>query len=277
MGDERRVFVHGLWESVATNWIERADYLEDRGASVTKTLLERAAITQSDRVLALADGAGGMALAAAPLAREVVSSDVVAPLVAAAQQRAAEHGYRNMTAQVIDIEDIDAPDATFDAVVSREGLMFAVDPQRAFDEVARVLRPGGRMAAAVWGEPDANPWLAIVLRAVSDTVGHEVPPPGMPGPFALSDESQLIALTERAGLTGVVVDRVDVPFVAPSFEAWWDHTRALAGPVANIVNGLDADRAAALDEHLRAGVAPYLTSDGIELPGLSLVVSARKA
>lgn len=276
MNNEKRAFVHGLWESVATNWIDRADYLEDRGAPVTKAMLERAAVTRTDDVLALADGAGGMALAVAPGARRVVSSDVVPSLVTAAQRRADERGFDNVTAQVVDIEDIPVADEDFDVVVCREGLMSAVDPPRAFSEVARVLRTGGRLVAAVWGQPDDNPWLALLMGAVGETVGHPVPPPGMPGPFALCDEAHLARLVEGAGLVDFALDRVPVPFHSPSFEAWWEHTTALAGPVANIVRGLDADASAGLLARLRDAVAPYVTVDGIAIPGRALVVSARK-
>ena len=276
MNEERRAFVHGLWASVADNWIARVDYLEERGAAVTKRLVERAAVVRSDRVLALADGTGGLGVAFAASADWVVTSDVVPAMVEAARRRAQELGVENLTAQVIDIEDIDAGDASFDVVVSREGFMFAVDPQRTFDEAARVLRPGGRLAAAVWGTPADNPWLAIVMEAVSDAVGHPVPPPGMPGPFALSDEVALTGYAEHAGLVDVALDRVDVPFHAASLESWWEHTTALAGPVAQIVKGFDEPTLSSLMAELRTRLAPYATSDGFELPGVSLVVSARK-
>lgn len=276
MDAERREFVHGLWASVADEWVARADYLEVRGALIAKPILERAAIVTTDRVLALADGAGGMGLAAAALAAQVVSSDVVPAMVDGARQRAAERGVTNLTARVIDIESIDEPDASFDAVLSREGLMFAVDQQAAFDEIARVLRPGGRLAAAVWGLPRDNPWLSIVIEAVSDAVGHPVPPPGMPGPFALCDEDRISALLDRAGLVDGTIERIDVPFHAPSFDDWWDHTTALAGPVANIIRGFDEPTTEGLLARMRERVAPYVNADGIELPGVSLLVSAKK-
>lgn len=276
MTDDRRTFVHGLWSSVAPNWIERADYLEERGRAVTKTMLDRAAIAPTDRVLALADGPGGMALAVAPNAAEVVSSDVVPAFADAAEARARAAGWSNVRGAVIDIEEIALPDASFDAVVSREGLMFAVDPQRAFDEIARVLRPGGRLAAAVWGTPAANPWLAITMEVVSDIVGHPVPPVGMPGPFALCDEGALRGHVAAAGLVRCEIDAVDVPFHAPSFDAWVEHTTALAGPVANIVNGFDAATRASYLDKLRSRVSSYESTDGLDFPGVSLVVSATR-
>ena len=276
MTADTRAMVHGMWSAVAANWSDRADFLDERGAAGTKAVLDAAAICTTDRVLALADGPGGLALAVAHVAQSAVSSDVVPALGDAARARAAQRGLTNVTAEVIDIEAIAAPDASFDVVVSREGLMFAVDPSRAFTEIMRVLRRGGRLAAAVWGPPAGNPWLSIVLDAVAEVVGHPVPPPGIPGPFALADATRLRALAEASGLVDVTVDEVQIPFHAPSFEQWWEHTTALAGPLAMIVSRFDDHTLSGLLETLRARLAPYATSDGYELPGLALVVAARK-
>ena len=276
MTNERRELVHGMWAAVADNWSERADFLDLRAAAVTKALLDGAGIMATDRVLALADGPGGLGLAAATYAAEVVSSDVVPTYAALVESRSNAAGLINVTAKVLDLEEIAEPDASFDAVVVREGLMFAVDPSAALREIHRVLRAGGRLAAAVWGAKADNPWLAIVMDAVAAHVGHEVPPPGMPGPFALSDELGLGQLARDAGFADVRVGHVEVRFHAPSFEEWWAHTSALAGPISGIVAAMPADAKAALLDRLREAARPYQTSDGLDIPGLSLVLTARR-
>ncbi len=276
MSNEVRQIVHAMWSGVAGQWSERADFLDQRAAAVTKALLDGAGIEATDRVLALADGPGGTGLAAAALAAEVVSSDIAPSYADVVTARAKAAGLTNVTAKVLDLEEIAEPDESFNAVVIREGLMFAADPLGALGEIRRVLRTDGRLAAAVWGPKADNPWLAIVMDAVSAQVGHEVPPPGMPGPFALADELRLVQLARDAGLRDVRIEHVSVRFHAPSFEEWWAHTSALAGPIATVVAGMSDDARAELLDRLRDAARPYETSDGLDIPGLSLVLTGRR-
>jgi SAM-dependent methyltransferase len=226
-------------------------------------------------VLELACGPGGLGILAARRTpgAEVVLSDVAAPMVAIAAARS--QGLPGVSARVLDLEDIDEPAASFDVVLCREGLMFATDPAGAARELRRVLRPGGRLALSVWGPRERNPWLALVFDAMSAQLGAPVPPPGVPGPFALEDRTRVAALLRDAGFAGVAVEEVAVPLRAPSFAEWWTRTATIAGPLARRLAAMPADARAGLDARLRRAVAPYETSAGLELPGVALVASGR--
>ncbi|HVL98285.1 MAG TPA: class I SAM-dependent methyltransferase [Egibacteraceae bacterium] len=277
--DERRKHVHGMWAAVAPRWADYADEIDERGAAMTERLLDLLGLLPGQRVLELACGPGGAGLAAAAAVGDrgqVLISDVAAEMVATAMARAKARGLSNVVAATLDLEDIDQPESTFDSVVCREGLMFAVDPARALGEIHRVLRAGGRLAFSVWGPPDANPWLGVVVDAVAAVTGKEIPPPGMPGPFALADRSVLLPLVERAGFESVTLEGLEVPLRSPSFDAWWRRTAVVAGPVATIIARLDASTRTALEDHLRAAVAEYATDRGVELPGLALIGYGRR-
>src|SRR5262245_51901338 len=120
-----------MWAGVAGRWAEQADEVDERGAGITAVMLARTTPAPGDRVLELACGPGGAGLAAAALVGpdgEAVLSDVVPGMAAIAAARAAERGLDNVHTAVLDLERIDQPDASFDVVLCREGLMFAADP-----------------------------------------------------------------------------------------------------------------------------------------------------
>jgi SAM-dependent methyltransferase len=271
-GPDRSHF-HAMWGSVAGGWAEHSVYVDARGAHVTDAMLDLTAPQPGERVLELACGGGGVGLAAADRGCEVVLSDVAPEMTAMAQRRAA--GRPGVSTLVLDLEEIAQPDDSYDVVLCREGLMLTPDPGRAAREIARVLRPGGRVAVAVWAARERNPWLGIVFDAVSAQTGVPVPPPGIPGPFSLSDPDALADLLTAAGLEDAAVSEIAVPARASSFEEWWTRTIALAGPLENVLRSLPAPVAEAIRARARASARDYETPSGLELPGVSLLASAR--
>jgi len=264
--------LHAMWAAVAAGWGDNADEVDQRSTDLTERLLDAAAISSGTRVLELACGPGGLGMAAAERVwpdGEVVLSDVAAEMTAIAARRAAERGLANVTTRELDLERIAEPDASYDAVLCREGLMFALEPERAVAEIRRVLRPEGRFALAVWGPRDRNPWLGIVLDAVGAQLGAPVPPPGIPGPFALGDPAQL------RELVGAEVDEVSVPLHADSFDVWWSRTTALAGPLSKMLAVQPPDTLDAIRARAREAARAYETEDGLHFPGVSLMASGR--
>jgi SAM-dependent methyltransferase len=277
--DDLRARLHGMWGAVAGGWAEHADFVDSRGAGVTKQMLELTRPRPGERVLELACGPGSVGLAAARWVApdgQVVLSDVAAEMTDVAAARAGALGVTNVTTAVLDIEEIDQPDGSFDVVLCREGLMFATDHARAAREIRRVLCPGGRVAIAVWGPRERNPWLAIVLDAAAVLLGAPIPPPGVPGPFSLQDAEQLSGLLAGAGLTWVTIGEAPVPLRAASVEEWWTRTCALAGPLAKILDSMPPEAKNALAARAREAARPYETANGLEFPGVTLLASARR-
>lgn len=279
-GDEKLgARLKGMWAAVADGWREHADYVDERAAAVTARMLDAALPQPGERVLELACGPGGIGLVAAMRVApggEVVLSDVTAAMTAIAATRAAALDLRNVSTRELDLERIDEPAASYDVVLCREGLMFTPDPARAAHEIRRVLRPGGRLALAVWGPRERNPWLGLVFDAVGAQIGRPVPPPGIPGPFSLGDAGLLARLLADAELSDVTVSELEAPLRAGSFEEWWTRTSALAGPLANILASLPQGATEALRARLHEAVAPYATPAGVEFPGVTLLATARR-
>jgi SAM-dependent methyltransferase len=276
---ELRDRLRRMWNEVAPGWGEQATFVDRRAAAMTERILELGGLEPGARVLELAAGPGGAGLAAAArvgAGGEVVISDVAPAMTAIAAARAVELGLRNVHTRVLDLEEIDEPDASFDAVICREGLMLVADPGRAIEEIARVLRPGGRVALSVWGPRAENPWLGIVFDAVSAQLGVPMPPPGLPGPFSLDDRDRLAGVLAVPSLTAVEIHDVETPYIAGSAEEWWARTAALAGPLAQRLATLPQPAVQALFARAREGVRPYETTAGLSIPGLALVGAAQR-
>jgi SAM-dependent methyltransferase len=275
--DPLRAQLHQTWNGVAGAWAAHLGYVDSRGRHVSDRMLELTQPRPGERVLELACGTGGPGLDAGPLVEpggQVVVSDFAAEMVAVAAGRARAAGLANVAGKVIDLEQIDEPDASFDVVLCREGLMLVPDPERGAREIRRVIRPGGRVAITVWGPRELNPWLGVVFEAVSEQLGMPMPPPGTPHPFSLSDAGRLAAILRGAGLDRVQVGELSVPCRAASVDEWWERTAALAGPLAGRLAALPPEAARALRQRAAEQIGAYRTPAGLEIPGVCLVATA---
>ena len=192
-----RAHLHGMWVGVAGSWGEHADYIDRRAcAASTGELLRRsgaAAGRAGARAGVRARAASGSRPRALVQPGEVVLSDV-APEMTAIAARAGRGAWASPTCSTceLDLEAIErARRVLRRRALPRRSACSRPIPAARRGEIARVLRPGGRAAVAVWGPRERNPWLGVVFDAVSAQLGTPVPPPGVPGPFSLDDAVRL--------------------------------------------------------------------------------------
>ncbi|MGZ4174225.1 MAG: class I SAM-dependent methyltransferase, partial [Solirubrobacteraceae bacterium] len=186
--DTQRAELLERWERNAAGWGARADGLRALGMPVSVWMLEHLGLHPGQRVLELAAGPGDTGFLAAELIEPggvLISSDAVEAMLEVARARAAALRVENVEFQRLELEWIDLPTASVDALLCRWGLMFALDPAAALSEFRRVLRPGGRLALAAWDAAEVNPWATLPTRALLQHGWVEPPDPAAPGPFAL--------------------------------------------------------------------------------------------
>ncbi len=229
-------------------------------------------------VLELAAGPGDTGLLAAELIApggRLICSDAVAPMLDVARDRAAELGIANVNFRELDAEWIDLETATVDGVLCRFGYMLLADPAAALRETRRVLRPGGRLALAVWAEASTNPWLSLRTRELAGRKLIEPAVPGAPGPFALADGDQLAALIADAGFNTIETEAIELLRRFASFDAYWQDAYDLGTDFARIADELDADSRDDLARALRAALGPYTdAAGGLAIPARAIVAAA---
>jgi ubiquinone/menaquinone biosynthesis C-methylase UbiE len=240
-------------------------------------MVERLELRPGQRVLELAAGPGdtGFLAARAIAPGTLISSDASEAMVELARARAREQGMENVEFAQLQLEWIDLPAASVDAVLCRWALMLCVDPSAAASEMRRVLRPGGRLAAAVWDTAERNPWATVPGQALVE-LGHADPPdPERPGMFALAPEARLRELLQRAGFLEVVVEGVDLDRSYATAGEYLAETVDLSALFAEVWERLEERERADVTERVASLSAPYRAADGsLWLPGRSLVAAA---
>ncbi len=198
-------------------------------------------------------------------------------MVEAAGRGAAVRGLGNVECRVMDAQRMDLPDESVDAVLSRFGLMLMPEPALALSEAHRVLRPGGRLAFAVWGPPDRNPWIVLIGMTLTQ-LGLQ--PPGDPfapgGMFSLAPPGVAEEMTAKAGFTGVQVEELLVAQRFATFDEYWDFQSEVAGSLAEMLRSLPGEDVSRLRTALEDASKPFLSTDGYEFPGLALGVAASR-
>jgi SAM-dependent methyltransferase len=267
------------WTSVAPSWSRHRVHVEQMKGALSAQLLAALDLQPGQRVLELGAGTGDLARrlarAVGPTG-SVLASDVAEGMVELLRETV--DGLPNVEVGRLDALDIDAPDASVDAVVFRMGLMFVTEPERALAECRRVLTPTGRLALAVWAGPQENLWLASVgMSVMMHGHWHGGPPTSPGGVFSMSDPAVLERLVRNAGFADVVVQEVPTPATFNSPEEHFEVVSGLAGPLSAALEAADDDSLAAIRATTAQAVDRFRNADGLVVPGLALLCTAHAA
>jgi SAM-dependent methyltransferase len=267
-----------FWDEAAPGWARQQELLRAYTAPVSEWLIAAIDAQPGQRVLELAAGIGDTGFMVAPRllpGGELISTDRSEAMLAAARERASELGLENVEHRRMGAEWIDLPVASIDAVLCRWGLMLIPDPPAALREMRRVLRPGGRLALAVWDAIEHNPWASIPAAVLRERGLAGAPEPGAPGPFALGDRERLQGLLEGAGFQEVELDAVDLLERHATFESFWEARLDLSRVFHDAALSQPAEQIEELRAALAARLADHTDPDGsIALPGRTLVAAA---
>jgi ubiquinone/menaquinone biosynthesis C-methylase UbiE len=222
------------WDSAAQGWQDWQKLIIGATRGVSERLVERAGIKRGDDVLDVAAGSGEPSLTAAKVVGpegKIVATDISAGMLAFGRERAAASGIKNVEFIESGASSLDFPPQTFDAALSRWGIIFEPDAEAAAARVRGFLKPGAKMAISSWGSPDQVPFLSVPMMTAMQKLDVPPPPPGTPGPLSRPTPEAIGGLLEGGGFSGIEVEELNVEFEWESVDDFVRFVREIAPPI----------------------------------------------
>jgi len=267
------------WNKDGAAWRRWTPTLDRWYGEATRQMLDMAQLQPGQRILDIAAGAGEPAVGAAERVGPggyVLATDISEGIVELARQVAAERGLAQMETRVMDGEKLDLPDASFDAVLCRLGLMYMPQPITALREWRRTLREGGRVAVMVFSTPERNPWGAVPASIIRRRAQLAPPVPGQPGPFSLGGSGVLEKLFSQAGFSKPEVRAVPAPHRMGSAAEYVQLAREAFGGFKAMMAQLPAEERESVWTEVEASMRSFESPSGFDAPGECLLASATK-
>lgn len=268
------------WESTAQAWDRWGPLLARWLGPATESMLDMAAVGQGSRVLDVAAGAGEQTLSTArrvgPEGR-VLATDISPTILRYALAAAEKAGLGNVETLELDGERHETlAEGSFDAAISRVGLIYFPDQQRALRGIRHALRTGGRFAAVVYSTPDKNPFFSVPVGIIRRRANLPPPLPGQPGPFSLGADGVLARTLEQAGFRDVEVRRVDSPVRLSSSAECVRFERESFGALHQMMATLSEAERADTWREIEAALGKFDTPEGFVGPCEMLVGAGTK-
>jgi SAM-dependent methyltransferase len=267
------------WNKDGAAWRRWNPTLDRWYGEVTRQMLDLARIQPGQRILDIAAGAGEPAVSAAKRVGPtgyVLATDISEGIVELALQVALERGLKQIETRAMDGEKLDLPDASFDAVLCRLGLMYMPHPVAALREWHRALRVGGRAAIVVFSTPDRNSWGAMPASIIRRRAQLPPPVPGQPGPFSLGGPGVLEGAFRQAGFANPEVRAVPVPHRMASATEYVRVAREAFGAFNAMMAHLPSQERDSVWNEVEGSMRSFESPGGFEVPGECLIGAATK-
>jgi len=264
------------WEQAADAWLAWGPTLEEWLGEATDAMLDLGGVGEGDHVLDVAAGAGAQSLAAARRvgpSGAVLATDISPAILEHAAAEARRAGLSNVATREMDGEQLDVEAGSFDAAISRLGLIYFPDRQRALTQIGRALKPGGRVSAIVYSTPERNEFFSLPVSVIRRRANLPAPAPGQPGPFSLGQPGALEQAYADAGFTDVRTRVIDAPVHMASAAECTRFERESFGALHQMLSGLpESEREEAWTE-IEETLSQFDGPDGFSGP-CELIVAA---
>ena len=267
------------WNRVAVGWEKWDRFFDEQLAFLNHRLVADARLRAGMQVLDLGSGTGYPALLGARTVGpngNVIGLDLAEQMLAVARRKATALGLANVTFRTSDVTVLPFEANSFDAVTSRFCLMFLPEIPKAAAEIARVLRPGGWVAAAVCSAPEKNPSIGLSMEAIKKVVELPAPDPTAPGIFRLATPGDLAGMMQQAGLIDVGEQEFLAEWSYASADEYYTSLMEIAAPVQNLMAKLSAPQIQEVKRLITQAATSYQRGNRVAFPLAVRMVAARK-
>ena len=267
------------WNRVAGGWEKWDRFFDEQMAFLNHRLVADARLRAGLRVLDLGSGTGYPALLAAQTVGSsgtVHGIDLAERMLDAARRKASSLRLSNVSFQTGDVTTLPFESASFDAVISRFCLMFLPEIPKAAAEIARVLKPGAWLSAAVWSMPENNAYLTTPLAVIKQFIELPPPDPTAPGIFRLAKPGDLAKMLQGTGFVNIVEEEYHAEVRFPSGEEYYESLMDIAAPIQNLFARLSEPQKTEARHRIIGSIGHYRGTDGIALPIAVRMVAARR-
>jgi len=257
------------WQMAAEAWHRWHPTLKTWLGPATDLMLNMAQVKAGYRILDVAAGAGEQSITAAEKVGPngyVLVTDLAPKILEFALESAAEKGMNNVEIKEMDGENLTLPDDSFDTVISRVGLIYFPDQQKALGEMKRVLKPGGYVAAIVYSTAANNKFFSTPVSIIRRRA--QLPPPlvGQPGPFSLGDDGVLGDALTKAGFVNVKTQKLNAPVKMPTAKDCARFEYESFGALHQMLSGLSETEKSEAWEEIKFELSKFEDETGFSGP-----------
>lgn len=267
-----------VWNKFSAGWKKwdtlTMDFLKPVGDEMIRLLNPK----NNDLVLDIASGTGepGLTIAAMLTNGKVTLTDLSADMLEIARQNGADRGIKNIETLVCDVSELPFDDNTFDIISCRFGFMFFPDMQLAAKEMARVLKPGGKIATSVWSIPEKNFWITASMGVIQKNMDIPTPPPGAPGMFRCAKAGMMSDLFKEVGLIHISEKEIAGKMNCGTTDTYWNLMNDIAAPVVAALSKADQAMKDKIKAEVYAAINQKYPDGNVIIDSSAIVVYAQK-
>ncbi len=276
MSDQLKIIINQQresWNSFSSGWKKWDGVNMQFLKPVGDEMIQQLALKNNHVVLDVASGTGEPGLTIAEIVDNgsVIGIDLSEGMLETAKQHADSRSIRNYQTQTGDVSKLPFPDKSFDAISCRMGFMFFPDISSTLQEMRRVLKPGGRLAASVWGPPQQNFWVTVTMGTINQLMDLPPPPADAPGMFRCALPGFMTEQLVKAGFSNVTEQEVGTGLKMDA-ETYWEMITEVGAPIVAAMSEADSQMREQIKNEVFRKIHGKFPDDNINLQGSAILI-----